>query len=477
MTAETQRSHPWWPVWERRTPRALWLIGGTSLVTALVLIVLTATGWSAPDPDYISVPIIIGVLALSTLFDRRTGLIVAILAGTLAAIVPGDFTLVDETFPEIALRLCFLIAMSVVVYRVIVILRDRAEHVERQLDTVRRLATEMTALHAMTAHIPADRAAVERQILEAALRLCRGTRGALHLRGDSEADWRVVRLSVSPNGSAPADVDAITAPLTNGRELIGILEITPGTAPLDPREGAEALSVYARDAALTLEHVALQERAEQLAVAGERGRIARDLHDGLVQSLAGIAFRLEHYRDQLGPGAASVRMGLDTTAADVKAALAEARAVIHGLRDVPAAASLRDVIDLVTRRADLSVTLDLPPHDPPLTAIGRETLYKVAREGVQNVIKHAGAKHVTVQLTDGPDGCTLTIADDGCGFPADQPPSSQPGSRFGIRGMEERAAACGGRLAITPRPGGGTLLTLTVPVEGERHDDSGVNGR
>lgn len=266
-------------------------------------------------------------------------------------------------------------------------------------------------------------------------------------------------------------------PMSNGREMIGILEIEPGDAAHDRHESAEVLAIYARDAALTLEHVALQERTEQLAVAGERGRIARDLHDGLVQSLAGIAFRLEHYRDQLGPGAWEVRAGLDATAADVKAALAEARAVIHGLRDVPAAASLREVIDLVTRRADFAVTLDLPPRDPPLTVIGRDTLYKVAREALQNVIKHANATQVTVQLTGGPDTCTLTIGDDGCGFPADRSIPAQPGSQFGIRGMEERAAACGGTLTIAPHPQGGTLLTLTLPVEGEDHDNhSGTDG-
>jgi signal transduction histidine kinase len=467
MTVKTRQTSQLWPVWERRATRPLLLIGTISLVSALVLIVLTATGWSRPDADYISTPIIIGVLALSTIFDRRTGLIVAILAGIMAAILPGDFRLANQTYEEEILRLCFLVTMSLAVYRVIVILRDREEHVQRQLDTVRTLAAEITTLHAMTARIPADRDAVERQILAAALRLSHGKRGALHLRGGSDHDWRILRLSGPSDESDTPGGDAIAAPMTNGRETIGILEIEPQDSAQNSRESAEILTIYARDAALTLEHVALQERTEELAVAGERGRIARDLHDGLVQSLAGIAFRLEHYRDQLGDGAEDVRAGLDTTAADVKAALAEARAVIRGLRNVPGATTLREVIALVARRAEFAVSLDLPPTDPPLSPLGRDALYKVAREALQNVIKHAHARHVMVCLTTGPNTCTLTIADDGCGFPASPPPALQPGSQFGIRGMEERAAACGGTLAIAPRSSGGTVLTLTLPVEME----------
>jgi signal transduction histidine kinase len=187
---------------------------------------------------------------------------------------------------------------------------------------------------------------------------------------------------------------------------------------------------------------------------------------------------LEHYRDQLGPDAPDVRAGLDATAADVKAALAEARAVIRGLRDVPAATSLREVIDLVTRRADFTVALDLPPQDPSLTTIRRETLYKVTQEALQNVIKHAHATHVTVQLTASTDTCTLVIGDNGGGFTAERPIPAQPGSQFGIRGMMERAAASGGTLTIAPRPEGGTLLTLTLPKEGgDRDNHSRLDGR
>lgn len=455
---------------ERRRAAWPWVVIGCVALSALVIALLTVRGRSGVDADYVSVPILIGALALASLLNRRTGLVVAVLAGGIAAIVPGSPTSASETGAELAARLLFLVAMSVAFYRVIALLRDREEHLQRQLDTVRALAAEMTTLHALTTRVPTDRAAVERQILAAALRLSHGTRGALHLRDSAGDDgWRAVRLAVPPDAPHTGTRGAITAPLVSGRDVIGILEIEPGGAR--SRDEAQILAVYARDAALTLAHLTLQEEVERLAVAGERGRIARDLHDGLVQSLAGIAFRLEHYRDHLGPEDGTVRAGLAATATEVKEALREARAMIHGLRDIPGATTLREVVAVVTRRAAFTVAMEAPATDPPLTPSGRETLYKVAREALQNIIKHADATHVCVRLTRVGDRCTLAIVDDGCGFANGAANPSGSAGGFGIRGMEERARAAGGTLTIAARPGGGTRVTLTLPLEGAAGDD------
>lgn len=172
----------------RRAASLPWVVIGCAALCALVVLLLTARGRSGVDADYLSVPILIGALAVASLLNRRTGLIVAVLAGVIAAVVPGTPSLASESGGEIAVRLLFLVAMSVVFYRVITMLRDREDHLQRQLDTVRALATEVTTLHALTTRVPTDRAAVERHILAAALRLSHGTHGALHLRDGTGDD-------------------------------------------------------------------------------------------------------------------------------------------------------------------------------------------------------------------------------------------------------------------------------------------------
>ena len=410
--------------------------------------------------------ILIAAFALASALDRRTGLVVAILAGIIAAIVPGSTSFTHTHVWDSLFRLCFLLAMSMSFYRVIVALRDREDHLQRQLGDVRCLQEEVTTLHTFTVRPPIDRDVVYQQIARAAFRLARGTASRLMIRIQPDDHWQVVgRWPVLPEGESsgaptqavdaadigayaiapdPAGAHTITVPLSTGTHVEGVLQLESAMPKEQLEEYGQLLAVYARDATLTLDHVALLERLEHLAVMGERGRIARDLHDGLVQSLAGVAFHLEYYRDLLTPEAVAMRTGLDRMANDVKEALHEARSMIHELRSAPTPGATRRGAGRSgrirwPRRAALSITADIPEQVVPVSRAQASALFRIAQEALQNIVKHARADAASVRLVTDGRGAVLEIADNGRGFVPFEEQRADPPAHFGL---DRHGGAC-----------------------------------
>jgi signal transduction histidine kinase len=102
----------------------------------------------------------------------------------------------------------------------------------------------------------------------------------------------------------------------------------------------------------------------------------------------------------------------------------------------------------------VSVDVDGEENGQPLPVL--TAVYRAAQEGITNARRHAGAERITVRLAFAPDGVTLVVADDGCGFVPDQP-------GFGLTGMRSRIAEVGGSVDVDSRPGAGTRLTVSVP--------------
>jgi signal transduction histidine kinase len=111
---------------------------------------------------------------------------------------------------------------------------------------------------------------------------------------------------------------------------------------------------------------------------------------------------------------------------------------------------------------------------------GTEQEYlRVAQEAIHNVKKHAGAKHLLVQLEYGPDAVALEVRDDGRGFDAGERPELEAAhegtGHFGLTGMKERAAAIGGKLEITSEPGAGTTVRLHAAIPKETREQTREN--
>ena len=197
----------------------------------------------------------------------------------------------------------------------------------------------------------------------------------------------------------------------------------------------------------------------------ERRRIASDLHDGVVQDLAGVAFALG------GMAREGARDGTDVT--EVREAADRVRDSVRQLRSLLVEIYPPNLYEegLEAAVSDLLVRLD--PRgietsfevDAPLDALSVDTtqlLYRAAQEGLRNVVSHSGATKVRVSLTSTGRTTLLEIADDGRGFDGDQVPERE--GHLGLRALAGFAANMGAQLTIRSTPGKGTVLALEVPT-------------
>jgi len=221
-------------------------------------------------------------------------------------------------------------------------------------------------------------------------------------------------------------------------------------------------------AQLVAELTAAQSEVEALSrdrgALEERERFARDIHDTLAQTLAGLTILAERAGRQLAEGRADASAeSIATVERLARDALEEARALVARSAAVPADSALADAVErLVDRfRAEVGLTIDLELNAK--AAIPRDSQLVVLRclqEALANVRKHARATRVRVRVeTDAGGLARLEVVDDGTGF---EPDARRSG--FGLDGMSERVALAGGVLEIHSHTGGGTTIAVELPA-------------
>jgi len=231
----------------------------------------------------------------------------------------------------------------------------------------------------------------------------------------------------------------------------------------EARDHSEQLLAELQKAHTKLQAYANQ--AEELAIAHERTRLARDLHDSVAQTLYGLTLQAEAASRKLTAGQTeAVQTYLAAIQEDAKQTLQETRLLIFELRppvleSQGLAAALQARLDTVEARSDLSMRLDL--HDVGRLSPKIETgLYRIAQEALNNAAKYANAAELCVQLEQKGGHILLEIADDGVGFDS----TAVPVGRVGLQGMAERVAQLNGRLTIDSAPGKGTTIQVEVPL-------------
>ncbi len=205
---------------------------------------------------------------------------------------------------------------------------------------------------------------------------------------------------------------------------------------------------------------------------GERTRIARDLHDTLLQSFHGLLLRFQTV-SQLLPEHSDAKEKLDSAIEQAAAAITEGRDAVQGLRASTLerndlAQAIRTVGNELADNAsdhpacDLHVVVEGEPRD--LHPIVRDEIYKIAAEALLNSYRHAGAGRVEVEIRYDSDEFRLRVRDDGKGI--DQAVLATQGieGHYGLRGMPERAALIGGKLAVWSEVGAGTEIELRLPA-------------
>ncbi len=269
----------------------------------------------------------------------------------------------------------------------------------------------------------------------------------------------------------PRLTDFLGVPITDGPEVLGAIFLANRNRPAPGAEAGftaddeDLLRVLAAHAALALTNARLHERSRELTIAGERARIAHELHDAVSQKLFSLRLTAQAAAALVDRDPRRAKEEMRQVTALAAQAAEELRAVVVELR--PAAleedglvAALRSQIEVLDR-AHRARTTFAGRLSRALPAAQEEALLRVAQEALHNALRHSGAGEVRVELAGRGAGAALRVSDDGRGF--DPAAVGRAGRHLGLVSMRERAAAVGGSLAVRSAPGAGTVVEMEVP--------------
>lgn len=260
------------------------------------------------------------------------------------------------------------------------------------------------------------------------------------------------------------DFSWMGVPLMVKGQVIGMLALEHQRPHFYTEQHAELAFAFADQAAVSIENARLYQQARQVAALSERQKLARELHDSVSQALFGIVLGARTARAKLHQKPEEARQALDYVLALSEGGLHEMRALIFELRpesleNEGLVAALTRQIEMLDRRHEIQVTCSFP-DEPAVSLEVKEALYRVAREAVQNIIKHAHAHTVALRMSVSETMLTLEVEDDGRGF---DPSEAFPG-HLGLQSMRERAERMDGRLEIQSARMGGTLVRVSIPL-------------
>ena len=271
--------------------------------------------------------------------------------------------------------------------------------------------------------------------------------------------------------AAPA-TEYVLAPVSAQGTVIGALVLGRTGAPYPEAEADFAAT--AAEYLFELAHAPDNDTGEEQATAGERKRIAQELHDGLAQDLTGVVLSLEGAQRAFERNPQVLGQQLAKATRDARATLADVRQYMGALRQSTSGGlglptTVARFIDDLRRQSGLSVDMQEIGSERELTPDLQRAVIRIVGEALRNVAQHATAQSATVTLDYGTDTVAVTIADDGVGFDAaTTTETAESNGHFGLVGMRERAEAVGGTLGVQSAPGAGTMITATVPYEASR---------
>jgi two-component system NarL family sensor kinase len=261
-----------------------------------------------------------------------------------------------------------------------------------------------------------------------------------------------------------------SVPLAVGERRLGMLNVASSDWRVLSDDELSLLTTAGALVSLAVERSRLEAAGARALAAEERNRLAREIHDTLAQSLAGLTMQLE-VADALAARQGDERLiqAVTRALALTRSTLQEARRSVLDLRAAPLEGrtlprALGDLAaDVRSAAPALGVEVASEGFDrigrslPPAVEVG---LYRIAQQALANVLRHAGPARALVRLTLEAGRVRLRVEDNGVGFD----PTALPPDRFGVVGMGERARLLGGTLTIETSPGRGTAIEVVVPL-------------
>jgi signal transduction histidine kinase len=201
----------------------------------------------------------------------------------------------------------------------------------------------------------------------------------------------------------------------------------------------------------------------------ERERIARELHDTLLQGFIGASLLLHEAVEQT-PADSPTKLSLTRALRLVHQAIDEGRVVLQGLRSATATSmSLEDALSKLGHECKPESAVDIrilvSGRSMAMKPAVQEQIYLIAREALVNALRHSEATSVEAEVEYSPGRLRVAVRDNGRGIEPDVVRSGRRDGHWGLRGMQERAQSIGAQLCISSAPGAGTEVQISVPVD------------
>ncbi len=263
---------------------------------------------------------------------------------------------------------------------------------------------------------------------------------------------------------------AVLLPLSSDERLLGVIVL----AHDEPGRGSDAslpfLGLLAGQLSLAVGNASAYLQSEELAIVEERNRIAREIHDGVAQSLAFAGLKLDLISRLLERDPRGAQQELQAARNAIREMIREIRRSIFALR--PVDLERHGFVETLRRYAvdfgqqnEMVVELNIPPL-PELSLKSEAIMFRIFQEAMNNVAKHAGARTVTITLEVDRSGMVaIEIHDDGIGFDlaeVDDRVTSAGG--LGLKQMRERVEGRGGWFEVSSEPGEGTRIAASLPA-------------
>lgn len=277
----------------------------------------------------------------------------------------------------------------------------------------------------------------------------------------------------------------VYCPLLVENEMVGIFAVGRSRTTSFTPEEVQSLATLANQLASLLKTRILISEQEKRVILEERNRIAREIHDGIAQSLAGAVFQLESAQRKYIDKPKEMKHAVEESTRKLRVSLRDVRKSIYALRPYPTERlGLKQAIMEKVQSLKQEYGLEIGYHErgrpEQLGLMVEKVIFDTVQESLQNIVKHAKANKIEILLSYQRDHTLLKVMDDGVGFSLFETMiKAKHEPHYGILHMNEQAEKLGATLQIDSRPGKGTEIMLLIPKleeRGEENDPGYVSG-